>query len=105
MCFKAINRKIAQENTLASAVALYKLLTNAKELGTTVDRKRKYSPKALWTEQLKHMDEALASEDELTARKLCNMYTAKKWPDLQVSLATIKRARKFIRPWLDSHPC
>ena len=45
------------------------------------------------TEHLKCMDEALASNDELTARKLRSILE-ERWPDLQVSLATIKRVRK-----------
>ena len=99
----AIRRRLAEENILVSAVTLYKLLKKAKELGTVDDRRRNYSSKILSTEHLKYMDEALANDNELTARKLRNILEAR-WPDLQVSLATIKCAQKYDLGWIRARP-
>ena len=99
----SIRKRLAEENILVSATALYNLLKKAKEFGIVSDRKRKCSSKILLTEHLKCMDEALANDDELTARKLRSILE-ERWPDLQVSLATIKRERKYDLGWIRTRP-
>ena len=54
-------------------------------------------------EQYRFIDDALAENDELTARRLRGMLQMK-WPVLKpVSLTTIKRARKYLG-WIKSKP-
>lgn len=98
-----IRRRLSEEKIVVSAASIYKLLKKAKELGSVVDRNRRHTPRILCTEQLKFMDEALASDDELTARRLREMLE-QKWPDLKVSLTTIKRARKYDLGWIRTRP-
>ena len=49
------------------------------------------------------MDKVLANDDELTARKLHSILE-ERWPDLQVSLATLKHARKHDLGWICTCP-
>ena len=95
----AIQRRLLEENTVVSAVSIYKLLKKAEDRGSVVDRNRKSAPRILCTDQLKFMDEALANDDELTARRLRSLLE-QRWPELKVLLTTIKRARKDDLGWI-----
>ena len=78
---------LAEENILASAVSLYKLLKKLKSWG----------PSKIVEE------ETLVNYNELTARKLHNIL-GKMWPDVQVSLARIKHAWKYDLGWIHTRP-
>ena len=48
------------------------------------------------------IEEALNSDDEITARGVENLLKAR-WPDLRVSMSTIKRVRKDMQ-WVCTKP-
>ena len=60
-------------------------------------------PKELDNEKLQFIDEALAANDELTARQLLLMLQDH-WPCFNASLSTIKRARMDDLGWVKSRP-
>ena len=99
-----IRARLLEEDTLVSLVSIYKLLKKNERTGTVIDLKRKPStPRILRAEHLKFIDDALAEDDELTARRLRNMLE-ERWPDLQVLISTIKRARKYDLGWICTRP-
>ena len=74
---------------------ILEVLLTAKEDSST--------PKILQPEHLWFLDEALAENDELTARKLREMLE-ERWPEIKVSLSTIKRVRKHDLGWIRTRP-
>ena len=99
-----IRDRLLEEETPVSLVSIYKLLKKFKTTGNVHDCKRKAStPKLLGPEHLHLIDDALAEDDELTARKLKSMLE-ERWPELRVSIPTIKRARKYDLGWIRTHP-
>ena len=99
----AIRRRLLEENTVVSATSIYKLLKKAKELGNVVDCNRRSAPRILCTKHLRFIDEVLANDDELTARRLRSMLE-QSWPELKVSLTTIKHVRKYDLGWIRTCP-
>ena len=89
----AIKQRLLEEEISVSTVAIYSLLRKTELENTIVDRPRRHFVKKLDEEKLRFIDELMATNDELTARWLLLMLQ-EKWPDLNVSLSTIKRARK-----------
>ena len=61
--------------------------------GTVVDRPRKLWDAKLDNEHMKFIDERMAEDDELMARKLRQLLE-NRWPGLQVSLSTQKGTQK-----------
>ena len=98
-----IKARLLEENIVVSLVSIYKLLKRKEETGTVIDRKRKSSPKILRSEHLRFIDDAMANDDELTARRLRDLLEAE-WPELKISLSTIKRVRKYELGWIRSRP-
>ena len=90
-----IKQRLKEEGLSVSKVSLYKLIKKENLFGTVADLPRRTIQPKIGKEQLIFIDEALAENDELTARLLRDMMIAK-WPNLEISLSTIKRARKFI---------
>ena len=86
-----------------STAAIYSLLRKNSLNNSIVDRPKRHVEKKLDEEKLRFIDEALADSDELTARRLLVMLQ-EKWPDLNVLLSTIKRARKDDLGWVKSKP-
>lgn len=83
-----------EEDIHKSAVSIYKLLNRNGKTGSVINRNRTYTPKILLSEHLQFIDEALADDDKLTARKLRDMLE-EKWPELNVSVSTINHACKY----------
>ena len=99
-----IRARLMEEDTPVSLVSLYKLLKKYECTRSVVDRKRKLStPKILQSEHLRFIDEAMAEDDELTARRLRDMLE-EKWPELKVSISTVKRVRKYELGWIRTRP-
>ena len=99
-----IRTRLKEEGILVSLVSIYKLLKKHEHTGSVADRKRTPStPKILQPEHLHFLDEALAENDELTARQLRDMLE-ERWPELKVSICTIKRARKHNLGWIRTRP-
>ena len=99
----AIKQRLLEEDICVSTVAIYSLLKKNEHLNTIVYRPRRHVAKKLDEEKLRFIDEALAANDELTARWLLLMLQDK-WPDFSASLSTIKRARKEDLGWIKSKP-
>ena len=72
-------------------------------MGTVIDRQNKTEPKVLNSEHLHFIDDAMADNDELTARRLRDLLE-EELPGLKVSIAIIKRVRKHNLGWILSHP-
>ena len=98
-----IRARLLEENIKASRISIYKLLRRKEETGTVIDRKRKRAPKILQSKHLSFIDDAMANDNELTARRLRDLLE-EKWPELKVSLNTIKRVRKYELGWIHSRP-
>ena len=97
-----IKQRLKEEGLSVSKVSLYKLIKKENLFGTVADLPRRTIQPKIGKEQLIFIDEAMAENDELTARLLRDMMIAK-WPNLEISLSTIKRARKFIG-WVATRP-
>ena len=67
-----------------------------------MDRPRKLWDAKLDNEHMKFIDERMAEDDELMARKLRQLLE-NRWPGLQVSLSTIKRACRSLG-WVATRP-
>ena len=65
-----IQKRLEEEQIFVSLVSLYKLLKRYRETGNVGDTPRRRITKKLGEEQLVAIDEALAANDELTARQL-----------------------------------
>lgn len=93
-----------QENIHISLVALYNLLKKYEEMGKLIDLPRRTRPRKLNDVMRAFLNQALSENDELiiTARQARNLLT-QQWPNLQVSLPTIKRIRKNIG-WVCTRP-
>ena len=99
-----IRARLLEERTPVSLVAIYKLLKKFERTGSVADCKRKPStPKLLNAEHLRFIDDALAEDDELTARRLKHLLE-EKWPELRVSIPTLKRVRKYDLGWIRTRP-
>ena len=88
-----IRQRLKEENIVTSRQAIHDVLNKFKNHRIYKDlpaQRRK--PKI--TEEMKiAIEEASNSDDEITARGVQNSLKAR-WPDLQVSMSTIKRVRK-----------
>ena len=103
---KEIRVRLMEEGIPVSLVSIYKLLKKYMYecTGSVVDRKRKLStPKILRSEHLHFLNEAIAENDELTVRKLRDMLE-QRWPELKVSICSIKRAWKHDLGWICTRP-
>ena len=97
-----IRKRLAEENISISLQSLFNLLRKYKDTGHLLDLPRKAKPKKLNDEMRKFLNEALSENDELTARKARSLLMDK-WPDLRVSIPTIKRIRKELG-WVCTRP-
>ena len=103
-CVAEIWARLKEEGILVSLVSIYKLLKKYEHMRSVADRKRTHSiSKILQSEHLNFLDETLAENDELTARQLQDMLEWR-WPELKVSLCTIKHAWKHDLGWIRMHP-
>ena len=98
----AIRRRLKDENVIISRQAIYNLFAKFQKYRMLKDlpvqrRKQKI------TEEMKSMiEESLNNNDEITARGIKSLLIAR-WPELQVSIPTIKRVRKDME-WVCTRP-
>ena len=97
-----IQKRLVEEQIFVSQVSLYKLLKRYQETGNVGDTPRHQIPKKLGKEQLVAINEALAANDELTARQLLGILE-KQWPELEVSVSTIKHTWRDLG-WIATRP-
>ena len=98
----AIKKRLEEENIYISSQAIYNLLRKYHSFKTYVDLPRRRMERKITPEMLIEMDTELHWNDELTARQLQGILK-EKHPTLDVSIPTIKRARKSIG-WVCTRP-
>jgi len=97
-----IQTRLQEENVSISMQALYALLRKYKRHYTYVDLPRKAVPRKITHEMISKIDDLLSENDELTARQIRNRLKDQ-YPHLEVSLSTIKKARKEAG-WTSTRP-
>ena len=98
----AIKKRLEEESIYVSVQALYNLLRKYRRYSTYVDLPRRKMDRKITPEMLIEIDTELHCNDELTARQLQRLLT-EKHPALEVSIPTIKRARRLIG-WVSTRP-
>ena len=88
-----IRRRLRGENKKVSSQALHNLLQKFREKYTIKDLPRRRRPRKLTEEMKAAIEEAYRVNDELTSTEIKSLLVAR-WPDLRVSVVTIKRTRK-----------
>ena len=83
-------------------MAIFKLLRKYRHHSIVKDLARACPPKMLSADRGLFIDDALADNDELTARNLHNVLQDR-WPEISVSLSTIKRTWKDLG-WVATRP-
>ena len=97
-----IRRRLQEENISVSRQAIHSLVTKFQNHRTCEDLPRRRRQQKI-TAEMRHMiEEALINNDELTSRGIKSLLTAR-WPELQVSIPTIKRVRKRLG-WVCTRP-
>ena len=97
-----IRRRLREENCDISTQSLYNLLRKFREKGTTADLPRQRRPRKITEEMRVLIEQELTNNDELTSTGIRSLLTSR-WPDLRVSVATIKRTRKEMG-WVCTRP-
>ena len=97
-----IRRRLREVNCPISVQALYNLLRKFREKGTVEDLPRRRRARKITEEMRKLIEEELNKNDELTSSSIRTLLSSR-WPDLQVSIATIKRTRKEMG-WVCTRP-
>ena len=97
-----VQKRLAEEEIFVSRVALYKLWKKYRDTDRIAGTRKPKRVKKLGEEQLVAIDEALADNDELMARQLLGIIETR-WPGLEVSISTVKRARKDLG-WTATRP-
>ena len=93
---------VAEEEIFVSRVALYKLWKKYRDTDRIAGTWKPKRVKKLGEEQLVAIDEALAKNDKLTVRQSLGIIETR-WPGLEVSISTVKRARKNLG-WIATRP-
>lgn len=97
-----IRRRLSEESTKVSSQALHNLLRKFREKMTIKDLPRRRRPRKLTEEMKAAIEEAYRGNDELTSTEIKRLLVAR-WPNLRVSVATIKRTRKEMG-WVCTRP-
>ena len=94
-----IRRRSREESTNVSSQAVYNLLRKFREKMTIEDLPRRKKPRKITEEMRVVIEEAYRENDELTSTDIKQLLV-RKWPDLSVSVATIKRTRKELNGYV-----
>ena len=97
-----VQKRLAEEEIFVSRVALYKLWKKYRDTDRIAGTWKPKRVKKLGEEQLVAIDEALAKNDKLTVRQSLGIIETR-WPGLEVSISTVKRARKNLG-WIAMWP-
>ena len=100
--YKEIKERLKEEGIETTAKSLYSLITKFKNTNPVMDRPCLSRPKLLNREHYEFIDNALASNDELTSQHLRSLLVGE-FPEVRVSLSTVKRARLELG-WVVSNP-
>lgn len=99
---RSIQKRLEEENIIVSRQTLYRLIRKFRTCAKIVDLPRRKRPRKLTSEMTEIIDNELQRNDELTAQKLMDNLK-ERFPDLDVSIPTIKRARKQ-KGWVCTRP-
>ena len=99
---RSIKKRLEEENILISVPALYNLLKKHAEMDTIADLPRQSRKRKITTEMMNTIEETMSNNDELTARNV-RQILADKWPNLNVSIPTVKRVRREMG-WVCTKP-
>ena len=97
-----IHKRLEEENCVVTKQTLYRLIQKFKRDGVIVDLPRRKRPRKITSEMLEMIDNALKQNDELTSQQLGSQLK-ERFPLLNASLSTIKRARKE-KGWVCTRP-
>ena len=90
-----IRERLLEEGIMVSRKSLYLLLKKYNEIDSIADQTRAPRRRQLSNEHFQFIDEAMEADRELTSRQLHGL-VVEKYPDLNVSISTIKRARQAL---------
>ena len=99
---KNIYERLQQENVDISIRAIYFLVKKFKHRGSVNDLPRRKTAHILTEEMKKFIEEEYKKNDELTSTAIKTLLL-QKWPEVQVSISTIKRERRRIG-WVCTRP-
>ena len=97
-----IHKRLEEENFVVTKQTLYRLMQKFKRDGVIVDLPRRKRPRKITSDMLEMIDNALKRNDELTSQQLGSQLK-ERFPLLNVSLSTIKCARKE-KGWVCTRP-
>ena len=97
-----IKQRLSEENVTISLQSLFSLVKKYSETGKLIDMSRRTRRRKLTGEMTAMLNQLLSENDELTARRFRSLLL-EKWPDLQVSLPTIRRVRREMG-WVCTRP-
>ena len=97
-----VQSRLREENIVVSRQSIYRLIRKFCNHGTVLDLPRRSCPSKLTPEMLDIIESALQENDELTAQQLKSLLI-ERYPELSVSIPTIKRARKQLG-WTCTRP-
>ena len=98
----SISERLEDEGVDVSKRALYNLLNKIRLKGTVKDLPRRKRSRILTKEMMIYIREQLKQDDEFTATRI-KAALIRKWPDLKVSISTIKRVRQEMG-WVCTRP-
>jgi len=97
-----IRKRLQEENFSISRQSIHNLLTKFWDHQTIADLPRRRRQRKITTEMRSLIKDQLSRNDEITSRGLKSLLSAQ-WPDLEVSIPTIKRVRKEMG-WVCTRP-
>ena len=97
-----ICKTLQEENCDITAQSLYNLLRKFREKRMIADLPRQRRPRKLNEEMRLLIEQELNKNDELTSTGIRSLLPSR-WPDLRVSVATIKRTRRKMG-WVCTRP-
>ena len=97
-----IRQRLREVNTSVSLQAIYNLLRKVREKNILIDMPRISKERKITVEMRAAIEEMYNGNDELTSTRIKCLLT-ERWPDLQVSIPTIKRMRKEMG-WVCTRP-
>ena len=97
-----IKKRLIEESIFISLQALFNLVRKHHETGKLIYLPRRARPRKLSQEMITLLEEAWCDNDEMTARQ-ARFLLAEEWPNLRVSIPTIKCIRKQMG-WVATRP-
>lgn len=97
-----ISQRLEQERVEVSKQALYRLVKKFRLKGTVKDLPRRKKSRILTQEMIQYIEEELQRNDELTSTTIKELLL-RKWPDVNVSISTVKRTRREMG-WVCTRP-